>query len=181
MPQDGEAGRAQSAGAFRREQGVGEDPAGQGDGVQAVPLARVCAERGDEGGDGVVEPGGDQCRVRAGAYVGHHGGEHGRRIGGDRPAVGVGRLAEAEGVAGSGVGFGRTQGGALQLDRGLRLVAGQVADAGQGGDGVEEAAHAGGRDAVQPAFQLPLQQLDLPRRAGGHAGQVRAPVDARGP
>lgn len=195
MAQDREAVRAQGRGAGRGEQGVGEDTTGQGDRVHSVPLPCQRAEPVDERDDGPVEAGGDQARRHARAQLADDRREHrcgvrqdgcrsGRDGRGGRPwAAGARhdgpvrvRTPHGEPVR-ARVPGGRRQRGGLQLDRRLRLVSGPVADTGQGGHGVEEAAHAGGGDAVQVTLQLPCQYEAFVGRAGGGAGQVVGPVD----
>lgn len=116
--------------------------------------------RGEHGGRGAPPQVGDQC-AQHGCRVPHLGGD----------AEGVRRGVGAPGRSGRGL---RLQGGPGPVSR-------AVAHAREGRHGVEEPAHAGGRHTGRPARQLPLQEADLVRCAGGHAGQVRVPRQAGGP
>lgn len=49
----------------------------------------------------------------------------------------------------------RSERGGFEFDGGLGLVSGPVADAGEGGDRVEQPAHAGGGNAMKVPLQLP--------------------------
>ena len=137
-------------------------------------------DRAHEAGDGPVEAGRDQRRLGARAQVADDRREHGCRVGPYGAAPVRLRRAQGERVA-ARVRGRRAQRRALQLDGGLRLVPGPVAHAGQRGHGVEEPAHAGGGDAVQPRSSWRSSSAEFVGRAGGRTRQVVAPSRSRRP
>jgi len=71
-----------------------------------------------------------------------------------------------------------TQG--FEFDCGLAFVTDALADADQGGDGIEEPAHAAGFEAIQVALQLAFEELQIAGGEGGDAGKVGVPRDSGG-
>ena len=152
----------------RGEHVIGEDAAGEPDGVHAIPVA----DEQDRVGEGLsqrqVECAGGPRRIEAGRPIGHRLGDPARRVEdhvAPRVRVHHGAVRARRGPpTGRLLRGGRRQG--LQLDRGLRLVLDLVSDVEQRRDRVEEPTHACRGRAVRTRGEHPRERRTLGRRAG---------------